>query len=259
VLFCPYSQDYLHGYSVPPTTYSGSSQQKTCIVGSEGQREEGIVRVVKWIGGVVLVSTLLVVTAFGSSVAAQQSGDTEELELAEQNNSGVSGTATLREADGGVEVTLNMRGLPEAGVEHINHFHGGGRCADYEAGEDIPITIPLTTVIANQDGTGSASTTLPDVTLDQLFDQRQERIIVFHAKQEEGVAVPPPIACADVNPPPGETTTKTERTVVAKESTEAPLPKSGGPVVSWAPSVVLPAAVLVLGFGILAFAVLRRR
>ena len=215
-------------------------------------------RAVKWLGGVVLVSTLLVVTAFGSSVSAQQSGDTEELELAEQNNSGVSGTATLRDVDGGVEVTLNMQGLPEAGVEHINHFHGGGRCADYEAGEDIPITIPLTTVIANQDGTGSASTTLPDVTLDQLLDQRQERIIVFHAKQEEGVAVPPPIACADVNPITEVTTTKTEQTA-RKESTGGPLPKSGGPVVSWAPSVVLPAAGLVLGVGVLAFAVLRRR
>ena len=216
-------------------------------------------RAVKWLSGVVLVTTLLV-AAFGVSAAAQQSGDTtEELELAEQNNSGVSGTATLRDVDGGVEVTLNMRGLPEAGVEHINHFHGGGSCADYEAREDIPVTIPLTTVIANQDGTGSATTTLSDVTLDQLFDQRQERIIVFHAKQEEGVAVPPPIACADVNPTPGETTTKTERTVVMKESTEAPLPKSGGPVVSWAPSVVLPAAAVVLGIGILAFSALRRR
>ena len=216
-------------------------------------------RAVKWLGGVVLVSTLLVVTAFGVSAAAQQSDGTEELELAEQNNSGVSGTATLREVNGSVEVTLNMRGLPEAGVEHINHFHGGGSCADYEAREDIPVTIPLTTVTANQDGTGSATTTLPDVTLDQLLDQRQERIIVFHAKQEEGVVVPPPIACADVNPTPGETTTKTERTVVMKESTEAPLPKSGGPVVSWAPSVLLPAAVLVLGSGVLVFAVLRRR
>jgi Cu/Zn superoxide dismutase len=229
------------------------------VCGGEGQREEGIVRAVKWLGGVVLVSTLLVVAAFGSSAAAQQSDGTEELELAEQNDSGVSGTATLREVNGGVEVALNMQGLPEAGVEHINHFHGGGSCADYEAREDIPVTIPLTTVIANQDGTGSATTTLPEASLDQLLDQRQERIIVFHAKQEEGVAVPPPIACADVNPTPGETTTKPERTVVAKEGTETPLPKSGGPVVSWAPSVLLPAAVLVLGFSVLAFAVLRRR
>jgi Cu/Zn superoxide dismutase len=217
------------------------------------------VRTVKWLGGLVLVTTLLMGTALGNYVAAQQSGGTTELELAEQNDSGVSGTATLRDVDGSVEVTLNMRGLPEAGVEHINHFHGGGSCAGYENGEDIPITIPLTTVTANQDGTGSATTTLPDVTLDQLFDQSQERIIVFHAEQEEGVVVPPPIACADVNPPTEETTTTTERTVAMKESTTEPLPKSGGVEVSWAPSVVLPAAALILGSGVLAFAILRRR
>jgi Cu/Zn superoxide dismutase len=214
------------------------------------------VRAVKWFGGVVLATTLVVVLTLGSSVAAQQTGGTEELQFAEQNNSGVSGTATLRDADGGVEVALYMQGLPEAGVEHINHFHGGGSCADYEAEENIPVTIPLTTVVANQDGTGSATTTLPDVTLDQLFDQSQERIIVFHAKQEEGVVVPPPIACADVNPTTAETTTMTEQTVMM-ESTE-PLPKSGG-LGSWAPSVLLPAAALLLGFGVLAFSILRRR
>ncbi len=167
-------------------------------------------RAVEWFGGVVLATTLLVVLALGSSVLAQQTGGTEELQFAAQNNSGVSGTATLRDVDGGVEVALYMQGLPEADVEHINHFHGGGSCADYEAEENIPVTIPLTTVGANQDGTGSATTTLPDVTLDQLFDQSQERIIVFHDKQEEGVVVPPPIACADVNPTMTEQTTMTE-------------------------------------------------
>lgn len=212
---------------------------------------------VRRFGGVVLATTLVVVLALGSSVAAQQSGGTEELRFAEQNNSGVSGTATLGDADGGVEVALYMQGLPEAGVEHINHFHGGGSCADYEAEENIPVTIPLTTVVADQDGTGSATTTLPDVTLDQLFDQSQERIIVFHAEQEEGVVVPPPIACADVNPTTAETTTMTERTVMM-ESTE-PLPKSGGLEVSRAPSVLVPAAALLLSFGVLAFSVLRRR
>jgi Cu/Zn superoxide dismutase len=211
---------------------------------------------VKWLGGVVLVTTSLMVTGLGNNVAAQQSGGTTELGFAEQNNSGVSGTATLRDVDGGVEVTLNMRGLPEAGVEHINHFHGGGSCAGYEAGENIPITIPLTTIIANEDGTGSATTTLPDVTVDQLLDQSQERIIVFHAEQEEGVAVPPPIACADVNPTTGETTTMTERTMMSESA--QPLPESGG-LVSWAPSVLLPATALFLGFGVLAFGFLRRR
>ena len=216
-------------------------------------------RAAKWFGGLALATTLVVVLALGSSVAAQQSDGTRELKLNEQNNSGVSGTATLRDTDGGVEVTLNMKGLPEAGVEHINHFHGGGSCAGYEAGENIPITIPLTTVVANEDGTGSATTTLPDVTLDQLFNQDQERIIVVHAKQEEGVAVPPPIACADVNPPAGETTTATtERTVTEEYEFTRPLPRSGGPV-SWAPPVLVSAAALLLGFGVLALSVLRRR
>ncbi len=211
-------------------------------------------RAVKRLGGVGVLTTLLMVTALGNYVVAQQSGGTRELEFAQQNNSGVSGTAALGDVDGSVEVTLYMRGLPEAGVEHINHFHGGGSCAGYEDGEDIPITIPLTTVVADQDGTGSATTTLPDVTLDQLFDQSQERIIVFHAEQEEGVVVPPPIACADVNPTSGGTTTMTEQTIMT-ESTQ-PLPQSGG----LAPSaVLLPAAALFLGFGFLAFIVLRRR
>ena len=156
-----------------------------------------------------------------------------------------------------------MRPALQPSGEHINHFHGGGSCADYEAEENIPVTIPLTTVVADQDGTGSATTTLPDVTLDQLFDQSQERIIVFHAKQEEGVVVPPPIACADVNPTTAETTTMTERTVMTEqtmmtESTE-PLPKSGGLEVSRAPSVLVPAAALLVGFGVQAFSILRRR
>lgn len=52
----------------------------------------------------------------------------------------------------------------------------------------------------------------------------------------------------------GGTTTKTERTM---ENTQ-PLPKSGGPGLG-STSVLLPAAALLLGSGILASAVLRRR
>jgi len=198
-----------------------------------------------------LGTTLLVLLALGSSAAAQQT-DSRELQLTQQRNSGVSGTATLEEAEGGVEVTLNMQGLPKPGVEHINHFHGGGTCARYEAYEDVPVTIPLTTLVANEDGTASATTTVEGVTLEQLFDRSQERMILVHDEEEEGGVVPPGIACVDLN----ATTTEGEGTM-ARETTE-PLPKSGGAGIG-GPSVLLPAAALLFGFSVLGFAVLRRK
>jgi hypothetical protein len=47
-----------------------------------------------------------------------------------------------------------------------------------------------------------------------------------------------------------------EETVVVEREGYAPLPKSGGPA---AGSVLLPAAALLVGSGILAYAILRRR
>ena len=51
----------------------------------------------------------------------------------------------------------------------------------------------------------------------------------------------------------GDTTMMMEETTMMMEDTGGPLPQSGGP------AVLLPAAALLLGSGILAFAVLRRR
>ena len=51
-----------------------------------------------------------------------------------------------------------------------------------------------------------------------------------------------------------QTVVKAERTIVEKK--EEDLPKSGGPAVS---SLLMPAAALVVGSGVLAYAVLRRR
>ena len=205
----------------------------------------------KRFGGVALGTALLVALALVSSAAAQQT-DSRELQLTQQRNSGVSGTATLEEVEGGIEVTLNMQDLPEPGVEHINHFHGGGTCARYEAYEDVPVTIPLSTILANEDGIGSATTAIEGVSLERLFDRSQERMILVHDEEKEGGAVPPGIACVDLN----ATTTEGEGTM-ARETTE-PLPKSGGAGIG-RPSVLLPATALLLGLGVLGFAVLRRR
>src|SRR5919106_1906876 len=121
-----------------------------------------------------------------------------EVTLTPSRDSGVRGSATLKGVADGVKVTLQMRNLPEPGVKHINHIHGGGTCADDRAGRTAPVTIPLKTVVANADGTGSATTTIEDVTLDELLGDDQHRFILLHAKVKEGQGVPPGISCADL-------------------------------------------------------------
>ena len=151
------------------------------------------------------------------------------LQLTPSRDSGVSGTATITDVGKGVEVELNMRGLPEAGIEHINHFHAGGSCTADRAGNVAPATIPLKTVVAKEDGTGSGTTTLEDATLDSLFDPGKERYLALHSEVEEGQGVPPVISCADVVEAAGGGAVSTT------------LPESGGPQ----PGVLLIAGVIV--------------
>jgi Cu/Zn superoxide dismutase len=185
----------------------------------------------KRLAGIVFGTTLLASLVLGGSALAQEE-KSSQLQLTPSRDSGVSGTATLTDVEGGVKVELNMTGLPEAGVEHINHIHGGGTCADDRAGRTAPVTIPLNTVVANDDGTGSATTTIKDVTLDKLFGDDQHRFILLHAKVEEGQGVPPGISCVDLPQNPGKGTFEN-------------LPSSGGlpPVVL----LVIPLVLLLMG------------
>src|SRR4028119_124488 len=75
--------------------------------------------------GLALGAALLAFLTLGGSAGAQEA-DTMELQLTPSRESGVSGTATITDVGEGVSVELSMRGLPEAGIEHINHFHSGG-------------------------------------------------------------------------------------------------------------------------------------
>ena len=135
-----------------------------------------------------------------SASAGAQENQTVEVNLTQSRDSGVSGTATLEDVKGGVEVTLEMRDLPEAGIKHIKHIHAGGTCADDRAGRTAPVTIPLKTITAQNDGTGSATTTLKDISAAQLFGEDKERFILLHAQTKKGEGVPPGIACADLAP-----------------------------------------------------------
>jgi Cu/Zn superoxide dismutase len=153
-----------------------------------------------------LSGAALAITMFGVLVltltasAEAQEDQTVEVNLTQSRDSGVSGTATLEDVKGGVKVTLEMRNLPEPGIKHINHIHAGGTCADDRAGRTAPVTIPLKTITAQNDGTGSATTTIEDVSVTQLFGEDKERFILLHAEAKKGEGVPPGIACADLAP-----------------------------------------------------------
>jgi LPXTG-motif cell wall-anchored protein len=156
------------------------------------------------LSGAALAITMLLaalVLALSASAEAQED-QTMEVSLTQSRDSGVSGTATFEDVEGGVEVTLEMQNLPEAGIKHINHIHAGGTCADDRAGRTAPVTIPLETITAKSDGTGSATTTIEDISAAQLFGKDKERFILLHAETIEGEGVPPGIACADLAPLP---------------------------------------------------------
>jgi hypothetical protein len=194
------------------------------------------------LAGLILGIVLLAALVLEGYVFAQE-GQGAQVQLTQSRGSGVSGTATLKDVEGGVQVTLNMQGLPEPGIKHINHIHAGGTCADDRAGDTAPVTIPLKTIVAQEDGTGSATTTLEDVTTGKLFAKDKERFILFHAKTEKGEGIPPGIACADLV---GETT-----------MLDSDLPGSGGLNILL---LATATAALVLGGGVLLTnAVLRRR
>jgi hypothetical protein len=194
-------------------------------------------RVATMVFGAILLASLVL----GGSAFAQEE-KSEQLQLTPSRDSGVSGTATLTDVEGGVKVELSMKGLPEEGVKHINHFHGGGTCADDRDGRTAPVTIPLNPVVANADGTGSATSTVKDVTLDQLLGDDQHRFILLHDKVKKGEGVPPGISCADL--PQGSTNTTLEN-----------LPSSGG----LPPVVLLIVPLVLLQVGISAVLMLLRR
>jgi len=153
------------------------------------------------LSGAALAITMFGVLALALSASAgAQEDQTVKVNLTQSRNSGVSGTATLEDVKSGVRVTLEMRDLPEAGIKHINHIHAGGTCADDRAGRTAPVTIPLKTITAQKDGTGSATTTIEDVSVAQLFGEDKDRFILLHAEAKKGEGVPPGIACADLAP-----------------------------------------------------------
>lgn len=199
-----------------------------------------------WVILLSLAAALLVALALGMGSAQAQGTDTKTLQLTPSRDSGVSGTATLTDTQGGVEVKLDLKGFKEPGVQHLAHIHQGGTCADDRAGKGAPVKYPLTSVEAKPDGTGSSTTVIKDVTVAQLFDGSAQRYINVHNKKT-GDGVPPGVACADLtSASSGATSGGTVKT----------MPNTGGPV-SPATLLSLGAGALLISGGV--FFALRRR
>jgi hypothetical protein len=203
--------------------------------------------------GFALGIALLAAVVVGGSASAKEAQGMS-VQLTPSRGSGVSGTATLKDVKGGVEVTLKMQNLPEAGIKHINHIHAGGTCADDRAGRTAPVTIPLKTITAQKDGTGSATTTIKDVSVAQLFGEEKERFVLLHAETKAGEGVPPGIACGDLVPTAAKGASLNDESTMMGESTMmvSDIPSSGGP------TIFLPTAALLAVAGIVGYAVLRR-
>lgn len=175
---------------------------------------------------VALLTTMLMGTAWAQ-------GTTQALDLTPSRDSGVSGTAKLTETNGGVEVVLEMQGLPKDGVEHFAHIHEGATCADDRAGKGGEVEFPLESVVA--EGKTGKSTSSVDTTFDELSGEPY--YINVHAEQTDPEAVPPGISCADL---------------AMTSANSKPLPDSGGP-----PLGLLAAVALLLSGGAL-FTLVRR-
>lgn len=189
--------------------------------------------------GLVLATAWLVSLALANGAAAQETG-AESFEITPSRGSDVSGTATLKDVEGGVEVMVNVKGLPKGGGEYVHHVHEGATCEEDKVNRGGPIEFPLNEIAAGDDGTGSATSVVEGLTLSQLLNGGKERFINFHPKPPEGASLSPGIAC----------------TTLAPNASSSALPKSGGVRPA---AVLFGAAFLVAGSAAFGALVLRRR
>ena len=127
---------------------------------------------------VALLLGALLLGALGTSARAQDDAGELTITLAEYEDSGVSGWATLEPTEDALEVTMAVEGRAVTG-NHPSHIHTG-TCADFDPNP----TFPLTTVILDPlSDDGESATAVEDVTLDGLLDD--DYVVLVHKSAEE--------------------------------------------------------------------------
>ena len=145
----------------------------------------------------------------------------------------------------------------EAAGEHwnpTNAQHGFENPEGPHAGD-------LENIVVNEDGSASYQTTSRLITLagdansSSLLDSDGSALVI-HERADDYRTDPAGDSGDRVAAGIIRGAATGEATVAGEETTSGPLPSSGGPTIG---SVLLPAAALLLGLGVLAFVVLRRR
>ncbi len=117
-------------------------------------------------------------SALGTDVSAQDDAKELTITLAEYQDSGVSGWATLTPTKDGLQVTMAVEGKAVKG-NHPSHIHTG-TCKDFDPNP----TFPLTTVVLDPlSDDGESKTAVDEATLDELLEE--DFVIVIHKSAEE--------------------------------------------------------------------------
>jgi hypothetical protein len=133
----------------------------------------------------------------------KEAGASAEVKLEAQNGSSTTGRAVLSKSDDGVQVVLEVSGLPDRGTIYLAHIHPG-TCGEkeedhghggHEHGASQEIEYPLSPVEPDAQGNGSSTTVVRDVTLEGLLSG-EPKLVSVHAP---GSGEPPPVTCANLN------------------------------------------------------------
>lgn len=201
---------------------------------------------------------------------------TEAAAQLEDTDGNPVGTAEFVEEPNGVAISVNLEPGQQAVEpgEHGIHLHTTGSTSpDFDAAgkhfnptsaqhgfdnSEGPHAGDLENITVNDDGSASYQTTAALATLsggqNALLDSDGSALVI-HAQADDYQTDPTGESGDRVAAGVIRASASGESTVAGGTTTGGPLPKSGGVT----PSAFLPAAALILGSGILAFAVLRRR
>lgn len=155
----------------------------------------------KWRTGLSTGAALIALAAAGCG-----GGGDAEVEL-QTTDGEPAGTVTLSEADGGVEVSAEVEAV-EAG-RHGFHVHETGECDPEAVVEGEPVAFgtagghytagmerhgehsgDFPPLIAGPDGTATATTVVPELTIEELQDEDGSAVIV-HADPDNLANIPP--------------------------------------------------------------------